>query len=480
MASASISATSSTGLGLTGLSSGLDTSGIITKLMAIEAQPQTQLKSRLTSLQTHTSALQSLNTAIAGVATTAKSALTANALSSFTTTSSSTAATAKASSAATAGTTQFTVQQLAQTQVSVTGAMTDTSALASSDHVVTLKIGAAAAVKITAASSSVDDMVSAINTAAAGVSASKVAAGVTADGITQYRLQLTATTSGAAGGFAIFTGDSTSDADTLSSTSPVPLTTVTAAQDAKVTLYPDTAAAQQVTSAGNTFSSLLNGLDVTVAAISASPVTVTVTGDPTAATTSAQALVTGLATLFSGIASATAITTTSSASGGTSSTATSGGVFTGDPLVRLLKDSLLSAATDPDTVTGRSPSSIGITLTKDGTVTFDQKAFAAAMQSDPMGTTAMYQRIASRVAAVASGASAPFSGSLSQKVTAEQGTQSALTSQISGWDTRLATIQAQYEAQFNAMEIALNSLSSQSSYLTSQITGLTTNYQQSS
>ena len=43
---ASLSTTSTSGLGLSGLSSGLDTSGIITKLMAIESQPQTQLKTQ--------------------------------------------------------------------------------------------------------------------------------------------------------------------------------------------------------------------------------------------------------------------------------------------------------------------------------------------------------------------------------------------------------------------------------------------------
>ena len=54
---------------------------------------------------------------------------------------------------------------------------------------------------------------------------------------------------------------------------------------------------------------------------------------------------------------------------------------------------------------------------------------------------------------------------------------SLLSSSISDWTTRLATIQAQYTAQFNAMETALNNLSSQASYITGQINGLTTNYQ---
>jgi flagellar hook-associated protein 2 len=475
MASASISNTSLTGLGLTGLSSGLDTSGIITKLMAIEAQPQNQLKAQLSTLQTHTTALQSLNTAVAAIATTAKSALSANALRSFTATTDSAAASARASSSATAGVTQFTVDHLAQTQVSVTGAMADTAGFASSDHSITLKVGDGAGVKVTAASSSVDDMVAAINTKNAGVTASKVAAG-TVGGVTSYRLQLTATASGAGGGFAVFTGDSTAAADQLGSASSPALTTVTSAQDAAITLYPDTAAAQQLTSSTNKFT-VTGGVDVTVSATTEDPVSVTVATDSTAATTSAGALTASLIQVFAGISASSAITTTSSTTGGTSSTATSGGIFTGDSLVRSVNDALLTAVSGP--VGTRSPSSIGISLTRTGTISFDQAAFSAAMASDPVGTTAMYQTIAQRVSDAASGASNAYSGSISQAVTSETGRQSDMTAKVGDWDTRLAAIQAQYETQFNAMEVALNALSSQSSYLTSQITGLTTNYQQS-
>jgi flagellar hook-associated protein 2 len=479
--SGTLSTTSLSGLGLTGLSSGLDTSGIITKLMAIESAPQTLLKTQLTTLQTHTTALQSLNTAVAAIATTAQAAVSANALLSFTATSSSTAATATASATASAGSLQFTVQQLAQTQLSVTGSMADTSTFASSDHIITIQPTGAAAVKITAASSSVDDMVKAINAAGAGVVATKVSTGTTG----QYRIQLTAGTSGTAGGFAVYTGDSTDPSAKIGSGSSPTLTTVTAAQDAQVTLYPGSAAAFTKTSSTNTFTALNPGLDVTVSATTSStdPVTVTVAADVTAASTSAQALTSGLITLFSGIASSTAISTTSSTSGGSSSSATTGGVFTGDTLVRSVKDSLLTAISQ-DTVngvsTGKSPSSIGIALTKDGTITFDQSAFEAAMTSDPEGTTAMYQRLATAVLTAANAASTPSTGSISTQVISETSQQSDSSTKISDWDTRLAAIQAAYQVQFDNLETALSALSSQSSYITSQIAGLTTNYQTTS
>jgi flagellar hook-associated protein 2 len=123
-----------------------------------------------------------------------------------------------------------------------------------------------------------------------------------------------------------------------------------------------------------------------------------------------------------------------------------------------------------------SPSSIGITVTKTGTITFDQSAFTRAMASDPAGTMSMFQAIAGRVSDAASAASDPLTGTLTQKITSEQSQESGLNAQISDWGTRLAQIQQNYQTQFNAMELALNSLSSQASWLTSQITSLPTLY----
>jgi flagellar hook-associated protein 2 len=302
------------------------------------------------------------------------------------------------------------------------------------------------------------------------VTASKIAAGTDSSGATQYRLQLTGT-SGAANNFAVYPGaDATGTA--------LPATQITQAQDAKIVLYAGTGAETSKTSATNTFSSLLSGVDVTVSATSASAISVNVAADASSATTSAQALTASLISVFSGITASSAITTSSSTSGGTSSSSTSGSVFTGDSLVRNVNSALLSAATDP--VGGKSPASIGINLTKDGTITFDQTAFAAAMASDPAGTTAMYQTIAGRVSDAASAASDPYTGSITQQVTSETTTQSSLSTSISDWTTRLAAIQAQYTAQFNDMETALNNLSSQASYITGQISGLTTNYETTS
>ena len=53
------------------------------------------------------------------------------------------------------------------------------------------------------------------------------------------------------------------------------------------------------------------------------------------------------------------------------------------------------------------------------------------MKSDPAGTTVMFQTIAGRVSTAATGASDSYTGTLTQKITSQQSTESSLTKQIS-------------------------------------------------
>ncbi len=459
--------TSTSGLGLSGLSSGLDTSGIITKLMAIEQQPQTLLKNQLSNVSTYRNALQSVNTQLAAIATAAKTASTAGSLTAFTASSDTSGITATADSTAAAGSVSFTVGAVATAQTSVTGVMTAWPDASSSTPSITIKTGTGEKT-VTALSTNLDDIVAAINGGNTGVTATKINAGTDAQGNPQYRLQLRSTGTGAAGAFTAYEGVDSATGTVL------PVTTVTTAQDASITLYGGTGAEQTVTSSSNTFTGLMTGVNVTVSAVTTSPATITVKPDSSKAAGAASSLTGNLIAFFSTIATDTAVTTSSSTSGGTSSTSTTGAVFTGDTGIRALNDQMLSAATGAVTVNGvlTSPSSIGITLTKTGTITFDQGVFTRAMASDPTGTMAMFQTIAGRISDAASAASDPLSGTLTQKITSEQSQESSLNSQISDWDTRLATIQQNYQNQFNAMETALNTLSSQASWLTGQINSL--------
>src|SRR4051794_840804 len=108
-----MSLTSTSGLGISGLASGLDTTGIITKLMSIEAQPQTQLKTQLTTATTFRTALQPLTSPVAPTPTAAQPPATAGSLTAFTASSSTSGIPATADKTATAGSISFSVTQLA-------------------------------------------------------------------------------------------------------------------------------------------------------------------------------------------------------------------------------------------------------------------------------------------------------------------------------------------------------------------------------
>ena len=455
------------GLGIDGLASGLDSTSIISSLMKIEAAPQTALKSQLSKVTSFSSDLQALNTAVAAIATSATANAKSGALAGFAATSSSTTVTTSAASTASAGEVSFTVDRLAMTQVTVGDAM---SVWPDSPPVITLVASDGTKTEIgAAASTSMADVVSAINSANAGVTATRVAAGADGSGTLLYRIQLRANESGAAAAFTAFRGSS---ADVTAGTAPAFGTVVTPAQDAQITLWPGSAAQQNVSSSSNTFDDLMTGVDITVSTADAvNAVTVAVKPTTTNATTATASMMASLGALFSGIAAKSATTTGTNASGGTSVV---GGSFTGDGAVRQLKDAMLTAATGP--VDGKSPSSIGISITRDGTITFDSAKLAAALQNDRVGTEAMLQTISGRIAAAATTASDKYDGYLSTKITGQESVQKTLNQQISSWDLRLSTRKGNLEKQYAALETALSTMKSQSDYLASQLAGLQTNY----
>ena len=150
-----------------------------------------------------------------------------------------------------------------------------------------------------------------------------------------------------------------------------------------------------------------------------------------------------------------------------------GGVFTGQSSVTMARDRLYGAVSDP--VAGQSPSGIGINTTKDGDITFDAAAFAAAYAKDPGGVTTALQTITGRVAAAAASVSDPVNGTLTQRIQGGQKTIDSLNSQISDWDGRLAAKRTTLQAQYNSMEVQLGKLQSQQSWLNSQLDALSAN-----
>lgn len=448
-------------MGIDGLVSGLDTTSLIDALITAEAGTQRILSTKVTTAQKLVTDLQTLNSSVATLASNAASWSTADKLRSVTASSSAASVAVTADASATPGSLTFTVDRLAKPQISVTAAMTSWTG----GSTVTL-VDAAGVKTEVAAGASLADLAANINAAGTGVTATLVASGTdTGTGDPKYRLQLNGAT-GAAGAFALYDGTAAdvtagTATDVLAATGAA---TVSTAQDAAVTLWAGTTAAQEITSTSNSFADLLPGVDITVSAVESSPVTLSVARSTSTATNAATNLVSGVNSILSSIRTKSAVTTTTGTDG---SPAVSSGSFTGDGQIRALSASLSRAVMDP--IGGASPSTIGITITRTGSIELDASKFAAALAADPAKTQDMLAQISARIADVAGEASNKIDGTITQRITSKQSSITGLQKQIADWDDRLAVRRTRLESVYAQMETALSALQSQSSWLTSQL-----------
>ncbi|MDC7123531.1 flagellar filament capping protein FliD [Cellulomonas fimi] len=442
-------------MGIDGLVSGLQTTDLINQLMQVESAPQALLKSKQTATTNLVTALQSLNTKVASLKDAATKAATPASWSVTKASASATSVTATTSAGSTPTELTFRVDALASSQVS----LASTSALPAAGSTLTFK----------APDGTLTEVVVGADAAATARAISSSAAGVNAVAVTaggQTRLQLTATESGAENAFTLYAGTKAQvEAGTAST---VPLTETRAAKDAEITLWAGvTGAEQKVTSSSNTFSDVLEGTAITISKVEADPVTLTVARDTAAVTSVASGLVGALNVVFSEVASRTSTTTTTAADG---RTVISGGLFAGDSAVRGLQQQLQTAASYP--VDGTSPAEVGISLGKDGTFTFDDAKFKAALAADPDKVQKVVSGLAQRVADVAKSASDSVDGTLTLKITGQQDAVKQLGTQIEAWDRRLELRRESLQKTYSALEVTLSNMQSQSSWLAGQLSSL--------
>lgn len=416
-------------------------------------------------------ALQGLNSRVASLAEAATTAAKPASWTTFAATTSSPSATATAGSTAQPGTVSFDVDRLATSQVSLSAAdaIGGSTLFPVAPPTVTVRTGAGTLVTIEPATGNLNDVARAINDAAdAGVKATVVRVGVDEAGEPQYRLQLTGSATGADNHFEVWRG---SEAEVnAGDATRIDTSLVRASEDAQVTLWKGTGFTTSFTSASNTFSDLMTGVDVTVTAVTGAgdePVTVSVGRDDEALTKLASGLVGALGVVFSEIASRSATTTKTNPDGTTSVT---GGLFSADSSVRGVQQRLLEAASRP--VDGFSPSEVGIVIGRDGTFTFDEEKFAAALAADPARTQSMVAGLAERVASVATSVSDKYDGSLTRKIQGQEGLVRDVGNQIESWDRRLDVRRASLQRTYAALEVTLSNLQSQSSWLAGQLSSL--------
>jgi flagellar hook-associated protein 2 len=453
-------------LGVDGLVSGLDTTALINSLMGVEALPQRALQNKSASTQSLISAFQKLNSSVSKMADLAKTTAKPDALEVFSTTSSAPSVTVTASAGATPGDLELRIGQTALAQRLVSAPL---SAWPEDPPVLTI-VKDGKTTEITAGSTSLADIATAVGRAGIGVSVSQIWTGTDqGTGKPVYRLQFTGAETGTAHSFTVHRGT----AAQVAGGTAVDLATETGAavvqtaRDASITLWEGSPAQQVISSASNTFEDVLPGVDISITAAEAAPVRVAIARDESRAGAVVKALVSSVAEALAQITVQSSIVTTTGEDG---KSKTRGGPFTGDPTVRDVASRLRTAAMDP--VGGHSPSEFGIVLTKTGNIEFNQEKFAKALRSDPAGTAAAIAVIAGRVENAAVVVSDKFEGTLTARVTGQEKLLKEYSAQILEWDGRLERRRATLERVYSAMEVQLGQLNSQSSWLASQLGSL--------
>ena len=295
------------------------------------------------------------------------------------------------------------------------------------------------------------EVVATINSGDLGYRASAVDTG------SGYRLQLTATETGAASAF-------TPDAAIFGALS---FTTLSEGTDAELTIQGDNPFT--ITSATNTFSSVLDGVDVTVNDTTTGPVTVSSQRDVEGITENVQNLVDKMNEILNRISAATANQPGSQT------------VLQGNREARRAADQLRSALTGP--IDGNALSSVGIVgieLTRDGALTFDADRFADALVDNPDQLAALFSAqesgaepgVLDRLIEASDAAASVGDGYLYTAGEASERRIDDYGRQIDAFERRFEVREASLRRTYANLEVALGSLQQQQSYLASQLSSL--------
>jgi len=318
------------------------------------------------------------------------------------------------------------------------GAGTFTLTVDGNDHTLTLD-----------GSETLDDLVGLIDGLDVGVDATALQSGTD-----EYRLLLTATETGEDNAFSVtstivgFTG----------------FTTVVTGANAQIEIGEDglLGGPLVVERSSNTFSDVLSGVSFDVRAVQDN-VTISVERDLEGSGTGVNDLVAKLNGVLGELDTLTSYDATSGAAG----------ILAGDSTARSLKTTLRSAVSgavgaDPTNYVGPA---IGIEITRTGSFTFDQEKFEEALASDYDGVKAFVEDVVLANLDTELDAAEGIDGSIARARDRWQNQIDFMDDRIADFEDRLDRKEAALIRQFSALEVSLQSLSSQSAWLASQVAG---------
>jgi flagellar hook-associated protein 2 len=463
-----------------GIGSGLDVTSIIKGLMAAESAPLTQLQSRASSINTEISSVGQIKS-LASAFRDASQKLASTSLwkQTSSTSSDTTVVTADTSSgSAVAGDYSVTVQQLAQGQTVTAAPMPSVSAGVLKIQLGTWSGTPPSAFAPKSGSSEVSITLGAGDTSLSAVrdKINAANAGVTATIVTDAsgsRLSLRSTATGAENGFAITATEDVDDGDPATGLSALAydpraagsqLTLNQGALNAKATIN-----GIAVESASNTLSNVSDGLSLTLAKVSATPVAVKVGVDTASMTTAINAFVKAYNDLNSYIQAQTKYDATTK----------SAAPLQGDASILGFQNQLRAAINTPSTASSMYArlSDIGIAVQADGSLAANATKLTSALAHPDearklfatQGTGAADSGFAVTFNKLVGQALDPLNGGLSTHYSALQGKLQRNSKDQDTMQTHLDATQARLTAQYQALDTKMSQMSALSSYVTQQI-----------
>ena len=463
-----------------GIGSGLDISGIISKLMQVEQRPLAQLDTKEAKQQTQLSAFGSLKSALSSFQDSVKALAKPNLFNGYKATlTDTTLASVSASSSAVAGTHDIKVISLAQAQkvASDTFATTDTIV---GSGTLTINFGtyedgsftantekAAQTITIDPAKSTLADIRTAINAANAGVTASIVNDG------SGNRLVIAAKDSGLANALQITVDNASGDLSKLAfdaSTGGISnMTETVVAQDAEMVIDGIT-----IKKSSNTISDALEG--VTFNLLKADPgtsTTLTVEKDNSSVETAVKAFVTAYNDLEKTIGNLSRYDAANKKAA----------ALTGDSTVRMVQNRVRSMLTANQPAGGiYGLSEIGISFQKDGTLQLDESKLSAALNNPDKNVAAFFGDIPGEATPTTPGFMSQLNllidgmtrsdGLINSRMDGINSTIKGIGKQREALNYRLEETEKRLLAQFTALDSMIASMTQTSNYLQQQLANL--------
>ena len=400
-----VSSSSTSPVTTQGIGSGLDIASIVDKLVSVESAPLTRLQTQEAAYQTKISAYAQVKGALATFQSSVSAISVPSAFASFATSIDDTTVagvsvdTANAS-ALTTGSHTLSVTRLASSQRTASSAFADTSG-AVGTGTITIDVGSwdstystftpnvsagSKSITIDSTNNSLAGIRDAINSAAAGVTASIVNDG------SGNRLVVSGNATGTANGFRISTSDSDGNSVDASGLSQVAFDPGAAGGTPQSQHLADAQNASflldglTVSKAGNHVTDAISGLAIDLKTVSTTATAFTISRDTTTAANNIKTFVSSYNTIASGLASLTAYNATTKTAG----------TLTGDSSIRLIASKLqaLAATVLPGTGSIESLNDVGITFKDDGTLSLDSTKLAGALSSDPNAVSRLFAKTA--------------------------------------------------------------------------------------